>query len=199
LKKLLLIVPLILLIFGVYRHVENKGAKIEVQDVYAAQVDYFLKIPGVDGEASERGGEIEILSWSWGETQETGLLVPAVQKVREAASKGAVAQEIVFETRMSKASPILMQYAASGKHIDEEVVLVGKRFTDPEPYLLIKMKPVFISSYQTGGSAGDVVPMDNFSLNFGSIKFEYKPQKEDGKLDAAVEGSWDFEKNKPVE
>ena len=34
----------------------------------AAQADYFLKIPGVDGESTDAGhkNEIEILSWSWG-------------------------------------------------------------------------------------------------------------------------------------
>jgi hypothetical protein len=81
-----------------------------------------------------------------------------------------------------------------------------------EDYLLIKLKPVYITSYQTGGSgdgdvdgrdfliwqrnygagfdveirgltttdeAGDVVPTDSFSLNFGAIKFEYKPQRPD--------------------
>ena len=46
---------------------------------------------------------------------------------------------------------------------------------DHEPYLYIKLKPVYITSYQTGGSSGDVVPTDQFSLNFGAVKFEYKP------------------------
>lgn len=34
----------------------------------AAQVDYFLKLPGVDGESTRAGhvNEIEVVSWSWG-------------------------------------------------------------------------------------------------------------------------------------
>ena len=36
-----------------------------------AQVDYFLKIDGVDGESGDdkHKGEIEVESFSWGETQ----------------------------------------------------------------------------------------------------------------------------------
>ncbi len=39
----------------------------------------------------------------------------------------------------------------------------------------IKMKPVYVTSYQTGGSSSDVVPVDQISLNFSKIEYEYKP------------------------
>ena len=36
-----------------------------------AQVDYFLKVKGIDGESADgkHKGEIDVESWSWGETQ----------------------------------------------------------------------------------------------------------------------------------
>ena len=35
-----------------------------------------------------------------------------------------------------------------------------------------------VSSYQTGGSAGaSSIPMDQFSLNFAKVSYEYMPQK----------------------
>ena len=36
-----------------------------------ATVDYFLKIDGIDGESTDNKhkNEIDVLSWSWGETQ----------------------------------------------------------------------------------------------------------------------------------
>ena len=37
-------------------------------------------------------------------------------------------------------------------------------------------------SYQTGGSHGDILPMDQVSFNFAKIEYEYKPQKADGSL-----------------
>jgi type VI secretion system secreted protein Hcp len=37
-----------------------------------AAVDYFLKIDGIEGESldEKHKGEIDVLSWSWGESQE---------------------------------------------------------------------------------------------------------------------------------
>jgi type VI secretion system secreted protein Hcp len=89
-----------------------------------------------------------------------------------------------------------MQYCADGYHVTDEVVLTTRRAgTEQQEYFLIKMKPVYITTYQTGGSSGDIVPVETFSLNFGAIKFEYKPQKEDGTLDAAIEGAWNVQDN----
>jgi type VI secretion system secreted protein Hcp len=49
-----------------------------------AAFDYFLKIDGIPGEStdSKHKDEIDVLSWSWGETQETappseGVAAPA--------------------------------------------------------------------------------------------------------------------------
>lgn len=160
-----------------------------------AQVDYFLKIPGVDGESTDKdhGGEIELLSWSWGESNSAA---------HESGTTGGSAgrssmQDLTCTMRASKATPKLMQYCATGKHIEgEDVVLTCRRAGEtPQDYMLIKMKNVYISSYQTGGSSGDIVPVDSFSLNFGAIKFEYKPQKEDGTLDSPIEGSWNVQTN----
>jgi type VI secretion system secreted protein Hcp len=159
-----------------------------------AQVDYFLKVPGVDGESTDEnhGGEIELLSWSWGvtnaATHESGT-------TGGGAGKGHC-QDITCTARASKATAKLMQYCADGKHIDDEVILTTRRAGEtPQDYFLVKMKPVYITSYQTGGSSGDIVPVETFSLNFGAIKFEYCPQKEDGSLDSPIEGAWNVQKN----
>jgi type VI protein secretion system component Hcp len=45
---------------------------------------------------------------------------------------------------------------------------------------LNEMSVVEMEQVQGGG---DIAPMPTFSLNFGAIQFEYKPQKEDGTLD----------------
>jgi type VI secretion system secreted protein Hcp len=159
-----------------------------------AQVDYFLKLPGIDGESTDsaHGGEIELLSWSWGVTNAA---------MHESGTTGGGAgkghcQDITCTARASKATSKLMQYCADGAHITDECVLTTRRAgTEQQEYFFIKMKPVYITSYQTGGSSGDIVPVETFSLNFGAIKFEYKPQKEDGTLDAAIEGAWNVMDN----
>ncbi len=159
-----------------------------------AQVDYFLKVPGADGESTDSAhtDEIELLSWSWGETNDS---------CHESGTTGGSAgksslQDLTCTMRANKATPILMQFCAEGHHITDEVVLTCRRAgKTPQDYMIIKMKPVYVTSYQTGGSSGEVVPVDTLSLNFGSIKFEYCPQKEDGTLDAAIEGAYNIQTN----
>ena len=53
-------------------------------------------------------------------------------------------------------------------------------------------------SYQVGGGQGNVVPTDQFSLNFAKIEIEYKEQKADGTLGASVKAGFDVKSNKAV-
>jgi type VI secretion system secreted protein Hcp len=39
------------------------------------------------------------------------------------------------------------------------------------------------------------LPVDEISLNFGKVQMEYKPQKADGSLDAAIVTGWDLKQN----
>jgi type VI secretion system secreted protein Hcp len=55
---------------------------------------------------------------------------------------------------------------------------------------------VLVSSFQTGGSAtSDVVPLDQVSLAYATIEVEYREQKANGTLGAAVKAGWDLKKN----
>lgn len=162
----------------------------------AAAVDYFLKIDGIEGESTDKthNGEIEILSFSWGETN-AGTMTRG-----GGAGAGKVSmQDFHFTTVMSKASPKLFESCATGQHIKEAVLTARKAGGEQQDYLIVKMTDVFISSYQTGGSSGDGgVPTDTFSLNFAKIEFEYKPQRTDGSLDASIKAGYDLKLNKKV-
>jgi type VI secretion system secreted protein Hcp len=41
--------------------------------------------------------------------------------------------------------------------------------------------------------------VDQFSLNFAKIRFEYKVQKNDGSLEPAITGGWNLKENKNTE
>jgi len=167
---------------------------VEIQYADAAQVDYFLKIDGIEGEStnSRHGGEIEIESFSWGATQtgtSTGGGGGGAGKV--------IFQDIHFTKTLDKASPKLMLATATGEHI-KDVVLVGELSGKKgQKFLEIKLTDVLISSYQSGGSEGSI-PTDSFSLNFAKIEFKYFPVNRDGSLGEPVTGGWDIKENKEV-
>ncbi len=158
-----------------------------------AQVDYFLKLDGVDGESTDEKhkGEIDVLSWSWGESQS------GTHAGGGGGGAGKVSmQDFHFVMKVNKASPKLMQSCASGEHIAKGVLICRKAGTEQQEYLKVTMTDLLISSYQTGGSAGDVIPTDQISVNFAKIELEYKEQKKDGTLSGAISGKWDQKINK---
>jgi type VI secretion system secreted protein Hcp len=161
-----------------------------------AQVDFFLKLDGIDGESSDdkHKGEIDILSWSFGNTN-TGTMHGG-----GGGGAGKVQfQDIHFTAHTNKASPKLMLACASGEHIKKGVLICRKAGKDQQEYLKITLTDVLVSSYQTGGSGhSEVLPVDQFSLNFAKVEKEYKPQKADGSLDSPIKAGWDLKANKKV-
>lgn len=160
-----------------------------------AQTDYFLKLEGIEGESqdSKHKGEIEILSWSWGETNAGGHTGGA----GHGAGKVSM-QDFNFAMHASKASPKLLQFCASGEHIKKATLTCRRAGKEQQEYLVIAFTDCIVSSFQTGGSAGDVIPVDQISLNYSQINYEYKEQKPDGTLGGAVPAGWNLKENKAV-
>jgi len=159
-----------------------------------AAVDYFLKLDGIDGESqdSKHKNEIDLLSWSWGETQ--------AGTFQEGGGGGAgrvSMQDFNFVMRANKASPKLLLACATGEHIKSALLTCRKAGKEQQEYLQIKFDGCIVSSFQTGGSGGsDIVPCDQISLNFAKIEYQYKEQKLDGTLGGAIKAIYDLQQRK---
>ena len=161
-----------------------------------AQVDYFLKIDTVTSESTDdkHKGEIDVESFSWGETN------AGTAGHGAGGGAGKVApQDFHFVKKLDKSSPVLFIGCATGTHYKSAILTARKAGGGQQDYLKITMSDVMVSSYQVGGSeASGVVPTDQISLNFAKLEFSYKPQKPDGSLDAEVKRTYDFAANKKV-
>ncbi len=158
-----------------------------------AAVDYFMKIEGVAGESTDdkHKGEIDIMSFSWGETQQGshgGGGGGGAGKVQM--------QDLHFTKKVDKATAPLFLACAVGSHLKSVVIVARKAGKTQQEYLKYTLSDCLVSSYQVGGSQGDVVPMEQISLNFAKIEIEYKPQKADGTLDAAAKAGYDLKAQK---
>lgn len=160
-----------------------------------AQVDYFLKIDGIDGESTDdkHKNEIDLESWSWGESNGGD----AAHRGGMGAGKVAM-QDFHFTMEVCKATPKLMLACADGQHIKEATLTCRKAGGTQQEYLKIKFSDMVVSSYQTGGSRGQVKPIDQISLNFSKIEYEYKEQKKDGTLGGSVKAGYDVKANKKL-
>ncbi len=159
-----------------------------------AAVDYFLKIEGIEGESQDdkHKNEIDIESWSWGETQSGSHAYGG------GGGAGKVSmQDFNFAMHANKASPKLLLACATGQHIANALLTCRKAGKQQQEYMKIKFTDLLVSSYQTGGSGGqNLVPVDQITLNFSKIEYEYYPQKKDGTLDAKVPVWYDLKANK---
>ncbi len=156
--------------------------------------DYFLKVDGIPGESTDakHAGEIDVESWSWGVTQ-TGT-----HQVGGGGGAGKSSpSDMSFSMNVCKASPLLFLACATGQHIPVATLVVRRAGTEQQEYVTIKLSEILVSSYQSGGSGGPL-PTDQFSLNFGKMEYEYKPQKADGTLDSPVKTGYNYKLNQKV-
>ena len=148
--------------------------------------DTHIKFDGVDGEATHKDhkGEIEVLSWSWNVTNNN-------QGVGTGSGKGkANPGDFVFTHTFDKASPILAKQAAAGKHFKTVVLTARKAGEGQKDFLKVSMKEAFITAVSpSGGHGGEII--ENVSMSYKDIEFEYKPQDDKGGLGGAVKFGWD--------
>jgi type VI secretion system secreted protein Hcp len=161
-----------------------------------AAVDYFLNIDGIKGEShdSKHKEEIDIESWSWGEAQ----MGTSAGQGGAGAGKVSV-QDFNFVSKVNKASPMLFLACATGQHIKKAVLICRKAGGTQQEFLTVTMSDLLISSYQTGGSGhSDIVPTDQFSINFAKIEWDYKQQDEKGNVGKPVKVGYDVKANKKL-
>ncbi len=152
--------------------------------------DFLLEIDGIKGESkdSKHKDTIEVDSFSWGVSNAGSH----ASNAGGGAGKASF-QDIHFTSSVGKASTNLALFCATGKHIKKAVLFVRKQGDKQQDYYTLTLEDLLVSSYQSGDAAGgSSIPTDQFSLNYAKIKYEYKPQKADGSLDAALTMSYDI-------
>jgi type VI secretion system secreted protein Hcp len=155
--------------------------------------DIFIKINGIDGESqdSNHKNEIEVSSWGWEVSQQSNM---------HAGSGGgagkATVEDLAFDHQMDRASPNLMKYCLTGKHIDQAVLTVRKAGGNPLEYLKITMKDVLVTKVHPSGTNADNGIHEHVRLSFAEVKQEYVVQNAQGGSGGAVTASYNIKQNK---
>jgi len=137
-------------------------------------VEMFLKLAGIDGESTDakHKGEIDVLTWSWGLSQEGGS--PA----GGGGGAGRVKIEnISIQKLVDLASPLLLSFSATGKHISDGTLTTrkaGKGAKAGGEFLLFKMSNVIVTSVHVAASQDGNAPTESITLSFGKVEFDYK-------------------------
>lgn len=170
-----------------------------------ALADYFLKIDGVEGESPDQAypGYIQLQSWQWAE-ENSG---------RWGFGSGGGAGKVEmkdFEFQMvtNKASPKLFLMCATGDAISEAKLICRKSGAGQQDFLIITFSNCLVSSFRTlgnipvnvanGAMDTSVLPVDRIKINFARIEVEYREQRNDGTMGAAITAGYDLKLNAAV-
>ena len=132
--------------------------------------------PAIDTPGQHEKG-IEVLSWSHGFSQPTS-------PTRSTAGGGTVEQanhsNLSFTKYLDDTTSTLLKHCWSGKQIGKATITCyrasGAGDNKPVEYLKIIMEHVIISNYSVSGGPGDI-PVENVSLDYGIIHYDYTSQK----------------------
>lgn len=152
--------------------------------------DSFLKIVGISGEAQDaiHKGEIEVSGWHWEMKQQSSMMSGS----GGGAGKATIT-ELTFIHQIDRASPNLMRYCLTGRHIPEVILTVRKAGGAPLDFLKITMGDVVVMSVQPMVFDGNYI--EHVSLSFSRVKQEYVLQSEIGASAGTVTASFDIKEN----
>lgn len=155
----------------------------------------FLKIDGIDSESEDADHKnwIDVLSWSWGMSQSANAHMGG-----GGTRATADVQDVSIAHFIDRSSPILMGACLEGKHIPKATLEMTKAGADGKalPYLKVNFHDLVISNVSTGGSQGEDVSVENFSMNFAKVDFEYSQQDAKGGAGAKPKMEWDVKTGK---
>lgn len=157
-------------------------------------VDMFLKLGDIKGESKDQAhrDEIEINKWGWRMTQ-SGNMHSGTGGGAGKVNMGNLA----ISKALDKSTPNLMVACSTGKHYPEARLVVRKAGgSSAVEYLVITLKEVMVSSYETTAVTTSDVLTEEISLNFAKVEVSYQPQKSDGGKDGgAIKYGWNIREN----
>ncbi|HEY7630673.1 MAG TPA: type VI secretion system tube protein Hcp [Thermoleophilaceae bacterium] len=153
---------------------------------------YFLKIDGIPGDSTDASheGEIEVLTWTWGEDMPPPEPSGGGTKVR--------LHDLSFTARLSGASLNLQLACATGRRLSSAVLAGSRDGKVQAAFLRILLTDVVISSYRILGEAGADAPSESVALTGSRVEVEYRELRPDGKLADPITAGWDSKLNRQV-
>jgi type VI secretion system secreted protein Hcp len=155
-------------------------------------VDMFLKLKDIKGESQDQTykEEIDVLSWSWGMSQS------GTTHMGSGGGSGKVSvQDLSITKYVDAASSDLHLCCATGKHIDNGLLVVRKAGDKPLEYLKIKMEEIIVTSVSSGGTGSEDRVTEHVTLNFARYQFDYVVQDEKGNPGKKPTHRFDVAKN----
>ena len=154
-------------------------------------VDFYLKLDGITGEATDSNhkDEIQLLSFSWGGSQ-----VTSVAGTGGSGAGKVDLSDLSIMKHLDKSSSQVFKAMISGTHIKTGTLTAVKAGAGGKPFLKLSLEELFVTSLQT--SASSEIPSESVSFSYNKIKYEYWTQNDQGVLTATGAVTYNLKENK---
>ena len=160
--------------------------------------DAYLKIDGIDGEAGDSKHEswISLTSFSNGMHQSEGG--SGVQAGGLTGGRVDIS-DMQFTKILDASTPKLIEACTTGKIHDKATIELCAATGDQHTFMKYELTKVLVSSVSYSGTGGaELRPMEQITLRFSEIKWEYTPFDDAGKAGDAVRAGWSLKEGKQV-
>ena len=153
-------------------------------------VSAHLSIDGITGPSTSVPGTIDVLSFSWGVSQTA--VYGAGASGKEAKAGRADFSNLTIMKVLDATSPLLCDHCATGNILPKVYIIYTKPVGDKQDnYFRIWVKDALVTSVQLSGSSEQ--PVESVSFAYQGVEIAYRPEKDDGTLDAAIPKGYDLE------
>jgi type VI secretion system secreted protein Hcp len=150
-------------------------------------VNAYLIIDSIPGPSTSRQNAIDILSFSFGASNNS-VIGPGASGSESRAGRADMGNVNVMKV-LDKTSPLLFEQCSQGNYLKKVDIVYDKPMGDKqEDYFKIHLEDALITSVQLSGSNEN--PTETISLAFSKIKVSYNPEK-DGQLSGFVDRGFD--------
>lgn len=182
-KKLslaLMLTAAIAMLFGAFT-----GSAATVSERPPLEYDVYLKLDGIDGEATARGYE----KWIDLSSVQLGVTNAATAVGGGSGRSKAAATPVVVTKRPDAATVPLFLATANGTFIKKGLIAFVARGERPRTVLSYELSDVAITSYAADNA------FETLELSYSALAIAYAAQKPDGSAGTPVKGGWSFLKN----
>ncbi len=157
----------------------------------------FLLINGIKGESThdKHEGEIEVLDFHWSVAQPHAGAASGGGAMRtERAHFG----DLSVYKAIDSSSPALAHACSSGLHLSSAVLQLCRAGGEAQIYMKYSLSDVVITAVRTGGRGyGEKIPLEEISLSYGQIEWEYSPTKvTSGRAEGRLVKNWNLKTNR---
>jgi type VI secretion system secreted protein Hcp len=155
--------------------------------------DIFVRIDGIDGESQDAAhrGAIQASSVRWKISQDSSM-----HSGSGGGAGKATVGDMVLTHDIDRASPNLMKYNLTGKHIGKVVVTLRKAGGAPLEFLRYTLEDVIVTGVEITIVGENFV--ETVGLSFARVKQEYTVQNAQGGNAGTVTASFDIRKNAEI-